>query len=181
MNEEMPRPQDPAPGAPRQQRHSPTRHPGGILDPLTGHVNTFCDSTQDTIGADAILSPPWRGDREADGDGLENRFRASERGFESHPLRRPTPPLPVRDAPSGFGGEIGGTIEQEAAWHIQSGMSKPVVAFVAGASAPPGQSSQERQAPSLVARSGQTRETARAPCIALPDRLRSSSEQPWHP
>ncbi len=35
-------------------------------------------------------------------------------------------------------GEIGGSLEQEAAEYIQGGMSKPVVAFVAGASAPPG-------------------------------------------
>lgn len=35
-------------------------------------------------------------------------------------------------------GEIGGTMEQEAAEFIRSGMSKPVVAFVAGATAPPG-------------------------------------------
>ncbi len=35
-------------------------------------------------------------------------------------------------------GETGGSLEQEAAEYIQSGMSKPVVAFVAGVSAPPG-------------------------------------------
>lgn len=35
-------------------------------------------------------------------------------------------------------GEIGGALEQEAAEYIRGGMSKPVVAFVAGASAPPG-------------------------------------------
>jgi succinyl-CoA synthetase alpha subunit len=35
-------------------------------------------------------------------------------------------------------GEIGGTFEQEAAEFINSGMTKPVVAFVAGATAPPG-------------------------------------------
>jgi succinyl-CoA synthetase alpha subunit len=35
-------------------------------------------------------------------------------------------------------GEIGGTAEQEAAEFIKSKMSKPVVAFVSGSSAPPG-------------------------------------------
>ena len=35
-------------------------------------------------------------------------------------------------------GEIGGTMEQEAAAFIKSGMSKPVAALVVGASAPPG-------------------------------------------
>jgi len=35
-------------------------------------------------------------------------------------------------------GEIGGTLEQEAAEFIKSEMTKPVVAFVAGATAPPG-------------------------------------------
>ena len=35
-------------------------------------------------------------------------------------------------------GEIGGTAEEEAAAWIQSHMSKPVVAFIAGATAPPG-------------------------------------------
>ena len=35
-------------------------------------------------------------------------------------------------------GEIGGTFEQDAAAYIKEGMTKPVVAFVAGASAPPG-------------------------------------------
>jgi len=35
-------------------------------------------------------------------------------------------------------GEIGGSMEQAAADHIRSEMSKPVVAFIAGASAPPG-------------------------------------------
>jgi len=35
-------------------------------------------------------------------------------------------------------GEIGGTMEQDAAEFIRSGMSKPVVSFVAGATAPPG-------------------------------------------
>lgn len=35
-------------------------------------------------------------------------------------------------------GEIGGTAEQEAAKYIRQHMSKPVVAFVAGATAPPG-------------------------------------------
>jgi hypothetical protein len=34
-----------------------------------------------------ILGRFWRGGRVDDGDGLENRFRESERGFESHPLR----------------------------------------------------------------------------------------------
>ncbi len=50
------------------------------------------DSLESTFAGrravDGILSPPRRGDRAADGDGLENRFRASERGFESHPLRQ---------------------------------------------------------------------------------------------
>ncbi len=35
-------------------------------------------------------------------------------------------------------GEIGGTLEQEAAIYIKQKMTKPVIAFVAGASAPPG-------------------------------------------
>lgn len=35
-------------------------------------------------------------------------------------------------------GEIGGTLEQEAAGFIKSEMTKPVVAFVAGSTAPPG-------------------------------------------
>lgn len=35
-------------------------------------------------------------------------------------------------------GEIGGTLEQEAAHFIKEGMTKPVIAFVAGATAPPG-------------------------------------------
>jgi succinyl-CoA synthetase alpha subunit len=35
-------------------------------------------------------------------------------------------------------GEIGGTLEQEAAIYIKEKMTKPVIAFVAGASAPPG-------------------------------------------
>ena len=35
-------------------------------------------------------------------------------------------------------GEIGGTLEQEAAAFIKSEMTKPVVAFVAGSTAPPG-------------------------------------------
>jgi len=35
-------------------------------------------------------------------------------------------------------GEIGGTLEQEAAEYIRSHVTKPVVAFIAGASAPPG-------------------------------------------
>jgi len=35
-------------------------------------------------------------------------------------------------------GEIGGTAEEDAAGWIQSNMSKPVVAFIAGATAPPG-------------------------------------------
>ena len=58
--------------------------------PLVAQVPFGLGESQDTIGSttDAILSPPRRGDREADGDGLENRFRASERGFESHPLRQ---------------------------------------------------------------------------------------------
>ncbi len=35
-------------------------------------------------------------------------------------------------------GEIGGTAEEEAARYIKDGMSKPVFAFIAGATAPPG-------------------------------------------
>jgi succinyl-CoA synthetase alpha subunit len=35
-------------------------------------------------------------------------------------------------------GEIGGTAEQEAAEFIKSEMSKPVVAFISGSTAPPG-------------------------------------------
>jgi succinyl-CoA synthetase alpha subunit len=37
-----------------------------------------------------------------------------------------------------FVGEIGGVFEQEAADYIASHMSKPVIAFVAGSTAPPG-------------------------------------------
>jgi len=37
-----------------------------------------------------------------------------------------------------FIGEIGGVAEQEAAEYIAAGMSKPVIAFVAGSTAPPG-------------------------------------------
>jgi succinyl-CoA synthetase alpha subunit len=35
-------------------------------------------------------------------------------------------------------GEIGGTAEEQAAEYIQSHVTKPVVAFIAGATAPPG-------------------------------------------
>jgi len=35
-------------------------------------------------------------------------------------------------------GEIGGTMEQDAAGYIKENMTKPVVAFIAGATAPPG-------------------------------------------
>ena len=35
-------------------------------------------------------------------------------------------------------GEIGGSMEQAAAGYIQDEMRKPVVSFIAGASAPPG-------------------------------------------
>ena len=35
-------------------------------------------------------------------------------------------------------GEIGGTDEQEAARHMESAMTKPVVGFIAGQTAPPG-------------------------------------------
>jgi succinyl-CoA synthetase alpha subunit len=35
-------------------------------------------------------------------------------------------------------GEIGGTAEEEAAAYIQAHMNKPVFAFIAGATAPPG-------------------------------------------
>jgi succinyl-CoA synthetase alpha subunit len=35
-------------------------------------------------------------------------------------------------------GEIGGTDEQEAARHVESSMTKPVVGFIAGQTAPPG-------------------------------------------
>ena len=35
-------------------------------------------------------------------------------------------------------GEIGGTAEEEAADYIQSHVSKPVVAYIAGVTAPPG-------------------------------------------
>jgi succinyl-CoA synthetase alpha subunit len=35
-------------------------------------------------------------------------------------------------------GEIGGTLEQEAALYIRETMTKPVIAFIAGATAPPG-------------------------------------------
>jgi succinyl-CoA synthetase alpha subunit len=37
-----------------------------------------------------------------------------------------------------FIGEIGGVAEQQAAEYIRSQMSKPVIAFIAGATAPPG-------------------------------------------
>jgi succinyl-CoA synthetase alpha subunit len=37
-----------------------------------------------------------------------------------------------------FVGEIGGVFEQEAADYIANHMSKPVIAFVAGSTAPPG-------------------------------------------
>jgi succinyl-CoA synthetase alpha subunit len=35
-------------------------------------------------------------------------------------------------------GEIGGTAEQEAAAYIKAEMKKPVIAFIAGSTAPPG-------------------------------------------
>jgi succinyl-CoA synthetase alpha subunit len=35
-------------------------------------------------------------------------------------------------------GEIGGTAEEEAATYIQAHVTKPVVAYIAGATAPPG-------------------------------------------